>query len=95
MVHRTHQQQSRLHPSDRLFPAKADKPKENGGMTMSMTQEQYNQAHDDAMQVINQYLSGMLLLCELKDRIAAVPAPSLVPHEQVGRLTDPATGLSF
>jgi hypothetical protein len=62
---------------------------------MTMTQEQYDQAHDEAMTAISQYLSGILLLSEFKDRIAAVPAPSLVPHEQVGRLTDPATGLTF
>ena len=54
-----------------------------------MTQEQYYQAHFDAMTAINEYLSGMLLLSELKDRLAAIPAST-----DAG-LVDPATGLAF
>ena len=60
---------------------------ENGGMTM--TQEQYYQAHFDAMTAINEYISGVLLLSELKARLAAIPSST-----ETG-LVDPATGLRF
>ena len=61
---------------------------------MSMTQEQYNQAHDDAMQAINEYANGMILLFELKDILHNIEAPMPIKDQVVG-LTDPATGLSF
>lgn len=54
-----------------------------------MTQEQYYQAHFDAMTAINEYISGVLLLCELKTRLAAIPSST-----ETG-LVDPATGLRF
>jgi hypothetical protein len=61
---------------------------------MSMTQEQYNQAHDDAMQAVKEYMSGMILLFELKDILNNIEAPQPIKGQVVG-LTDPATGLSF
>jgi hypothetical protein len=63
-------------------------------MEMHMTQEQYNQAHDDAMQALSEYASGLILLFELKDILHNIQAPKPVPDHIVG-LTDPATGLSF
>ena len=59
-----------------------------------MTQTQYNGAHEEAIQVLREYASGMLLLSELKDRIAAINAPYPNPSQRTG-LIDPATGLSF
>jgi hypothetical protein len=61
---------------------------------MSMTQEQYNKAHDDAMQAVKEYASGLILLFELKDILHNIEAPQPIKDQVVG-LTDPATGLSF
>jgi len=60
-----------------------------------MTQEQYNQAHIDAMQAINMYASGLILLHELQRLIADIDAPIPNPTEKMQYLVDPATGLSF
>jgi hypothetical protein len=59
-----------------------------------MTQDQYAQAHEEAIQVLREYASGMLVLSDLKDRIAAIDAPYPNPSQHTG-LVDPATGLSF
>ena len=61
---------------------------------IGMTQEQYNQAHDDAMQALRDYESGLILLFELKDILNNIEAPQPIKGQVVG-LTDPATGLSF
>ena len=61
---------------------------------MNMTQEQYNKAHDDAVQALREYASGMILLFELKDILHNIEAPRPTEGQVVG-LTDPATGLSF
>lgn len=60
-----------------------------------MTQEQYDQAHLDAMQAINMYISGLIPLYELQSLIADLDAP--IPYPIVGMhyLVDPATGLSL
>lgn len=61
--------------------------------TTPITQVQYDQAHADAIQAIQHYVSGILLLCEFQDRISALTAPRPVPHETGGVLIDPASGL--
>jgi hypothetical protein len=58
-----------------------------------MTQTQYDQAHEAAIEAVSLYLSGLLLLCEFQDRIEAITAPRPVPHETGNALIDPATGL--
>ena len=58
-----------------------------------MTQTQYDQAHEKAIEAMRLYLSGVLLLCEFQDRIAALTAPRPVPHETGHALIDPASGI--
>ena len=60
-----------------------------------MTQAQYDQAHSDAMQAINMYTSGLILLHELQSLIADLDAPISNPIIGMHYLVDPATGLSL
>lgn len=59
-----------------------------------MTQTQYDQAHEEATQAIRDYASGLVLLFEFQDRIAALTTPRPVSHAGLN-LVDPATGLRF
>lgn len=57
-----------------------------------MTQTQYDQAHEKAIEAMREYVSGILLLCEFQDRIAALTTPRPISHAGLN-LVDPATGL--